>query len=245
MSSACADVRIGGKTVAESFSDSRVAELTKAAMRGDADAVARMVKGGTLVNAEGRDHATPLIWAMYVNNLAGMEALLKAGADPNQKSLGGVSAFTWAAGGDKPKQFELLLRYGGNPNANDTGKIEDRPLSRAAAQGRLENVKLLVAAGADVNAHDERNENAAVLAISVTGNYEIAAYLLKQGFKNDLTKLARTAEIRQIPVDSDMRPWREEVIATLKERGVQFPAFVPCYPPGDPRRKEKNCKKSK
>ncbi len=37
MSTACTDVRLGGKTVEESFSDLRFVELTLAAIRGDTD----------------------------------------------------------------------------------------------------------------------------------------------------------------------------------------------------------------
>jgi hypothetical protein len=102
-SAGCATSRLGGRTVAQTFEDPRVARLAQA---------------GAAVNAVGHEEATPLLWALY---LVDMEA--------------------------------LLLRYGGDANAR--GKIDDRPLARAAAQGRLERVKLLVAAGADVNVDDK------------------------------------------------------------------------------------------
>ena len=37
MNTACTDVRLGGKTVEESFSDLHVVKLTLAAVRGDTD----------------------------------------------------------------------------------------------------------------------------------------------------------------------------------------------------------------
>lgn len=240
---ACAEVRLGGKTIAESFADPRVVELTQAATQGNADTVARLVKAGVTVNAMGHEASTPLLWALYVNNLVGMEALLKAGADPNQKTAGGVSVLTWAAGGDKPAQLALLLRYGGNANADDTGKIEDRPLSRASAQGHLENVKMLLQAKADVNVHDEYGSSAAHKAVA-QGNFDLVAYLLESGYTFDLQSLAKGVEMRQVPPDSDRQRWKDKVIEMLKARGVKFPAFIPCYPPGDARRKEENCKKS-
>jgi len=234
-------VKLGGRTVAETFDQPKVVDLIEAAMRGHANEVQRLAGAGADVNAIGHDGSTPLIWAMYANNLEGMEALLRAGADPNQASFGGVSALAWAAGSNKPRQLELLLRYGGNPNANDTGKIVDRPLSRAAAQGRMKNVQMLVAAGADVNAHDDHGNSAADQA-SAMGNFDIVAYFLEHGYSAELQSLASGVEIRAVPPDSDQQRWKDKVIVMLKQRGVKFPAFVPCYPPGDPRRKEENCK---
>lgn len=135
--------------------------------------------------------------------------------------------------------------YGGNPNADDTGKIDDRPLSNAARQGRLENVKLLVAAGADVNAHDEWGNSAPNFAIAVTGAFDVVAYMLEHGYTHDLQRLAAGVEIRQIRSDSEQLPWKQKVIDMLKELGVTFPAFIPCYPPLDSRRNEEDCRKVK
>lgn len=242
---ACAELRLGNHTPSEAFSDPRVVVLTKAAIKGDRERVAQLAREGVPLNVVGAEDATPLMWALYANNLVGMEALLQAGADPNQRAVKGWSPLTWAAGGDKPEMLALLLRYGGNPNSDDTGKIDDRPLSVAARQGRLENVKLLVGAGSDVNAHDDYGHSAPNYAITITGNYEIAAYLLEHGYTHDLQALAATVEIRHVSPDSDRRRWKDKVIEMLKARGVTFPAFIPCRPPGDPRRNEEDCKKSK
>jgi uncharacterized protein len=243
MLAACATVRMGGKTVFEVFDDPKAVELTLAAMRGDSEEVARLARAGAPVNLTGEGQCTPLIWAQYVNNLAGMGALLKAGADPNQKTVAGVSALTWAAGSDKPKQLALLLQYGGNPNADDTGKIEDRPLVRAAYHSRFENVRTLLAAGADVNVHDKYAESAPKKSVSM-GDFETVAYFLDHGYTYDLQSLARSVEIRVVPRDSDRQRWKDTVIEMLKARGVRFPAYIPCYPPGDPRRNEENCRRS-
>ncbi|MBO3273849.1 ankyrin repeat domain-containing protein [Pseudomonas schmalbachii] len=234
-------MQIGGQALDDEFSDPNLVELIEAAMVGKIEKVAGLVAQGVNVNAIGDKGTTPLLWVQHANNLAGMEALLKAGANPNQKTVGGVSPLVWAAGGDNPEQLSLLLSHGGNPNSNDTGKIEDRPLSRAAAQGRLSNVKILVSAGADVNAHDSYELNAAALAFMVTGNFEITAYLLDNGYDYNLQHLARAVEIRQV-TETDKKYWKNIVIEMLKKRGVTFPVYTPCYPPGDERRIEGNCK---
>jgi hypothetical protein len=58
---ACAEVRLGGKTIAESFADPRVVELTQAAARGDAEVIESLVKAGVPVNATGHEGGTPVV----------------------------------------------------------------------------------------------------------------------------------------------------------------------------------------
>lgn len=241
---ACAQMRLGELAVEETFSDARVVELTRAAMSGDTEKVLRLARAGVPINvvSETRVKATPLIWALYAKSLAGMKALLEAGADPNLRSVGGMSPLQWAAGGDRPDMLALLLRYGGRSNGNASIKFEEWPLMLASSQGRLENVKLLVEAGGDINAYDEWNHSAPNYAIAAIGAFDIAAYLLEHGYMHDLQGLARGVEIRHVPPNSERQRWKDKVIEMLKARGVRFPAFIPCYPPGDSRRKEENCK---
>lgn len=241
---ACAGPRIGGYTVESSFSDQAVAKLAKAAIRGDRAEVLRLAKNGVPVNMTGHEDITPLLWTLYMDSPNGMEALLEAGANPNQKSIKGWSPLTWAAGGNKPDLLATLLRHGGDPNSDDTGRFEDRPLPLAASEGRLANVKLLLEAGADINVHDIYGHSAPGQAIAATGSYEVAAYLLERGYSHDIQELAVITDIRHVPPDSDKGRWKEIFIQMLKDRGAIFPAFIPCHPPGDPRRNEEDCRKA-
>ncbi len=76
------------------------------------------------------------------------EILLKAGADPNKKvdQTPLTKALCWV---DPHEKIELLLRYGADPNIpNDDGLY---PIARAAADGLIKVLELLLANGADIN----------------------------------------------------------------------------------------------
>ncbi|WP_024618731.1 ankyrin repeat domain-containing protein [Pseudomonas kilonensis] len=221
-----ASLRLGGNTVSQVFGDAEVVALINAAMEGRAGDVSRLAAQGVKVDEVGSDGTTPLIWALNARNAKGVEALLKVGANPNlvSEKLGGLSPMALLAGGNSLELLELILRYGGD--AKGTGlKRSMKPLDRAAREGRLQNVTLIVAAGADVNDHDEYGKSAAIAAAALA-NFEVVAWLLEHGYTYDLRKLAMYVEVSQVPPDSEAQLWKNTVIDMLKVRGVKFPAFV-------------------
>lgn len=216
-------VKLGQYTAQESYPDPKVVALVEAAWRGDVDKVAKLVADGVDVNTIGKGGATPLMWALNNKSFEGVEALLKAGANPNLYVPEFRSAaINIIAGGDEPKMLALLLKYGGNPNNPGNGEFEDRPLWLAAHQGRLENVKMLLAAGAELNAHDEYGES---IATATTGlaKFEVLAYLLEQGFNHELERVARRVARIDVPDDSEAQQWKLKVNELLKARGVKIP----------------------
>ena len=224
MSAACVGTpKLGQYSAKETYQDPEVVELVEAAWRGDADKITHLAGAGADVNSIGRSGATPLMWALNNKSYASVEAILLAGADPNLYVPDfGFAAINLIAGGDDPKMLALLLGHGGNPNNPGNGSMRDRPLSVAANQGRLENVKLLLQAGADINAHDEYRQSAATATFG-PANFEVLAYLLEQGYKHDLEKTARGVVGRVVPGGSDAERWKLHVIAMLKARGVIIP----------------------
>jgi hypothetical protein len=82
------------------------------------------------------------------------------------------------------EKVRLALRYGANPDRrNDWGEVA---LGYACSWGQLEAAKLLVEAGADVNAIEERAETGdRRTPLDSTRNYpEIAEYLRSKGAKH-------------------------------------------------------------
>jgi len=85
----------------------------------------------------------------------GVEALLKAGADPNAPMTGGLGAkpgrtalhAAIGEGEDRLKIVDMLLRAGANPNAVNQNR-DETPLCDAASGGYYENVQRLIEAGA-------------------------------------------------------------------------------------------------
>jgi hypothetical protein len=216
-------VKLGQYTAQETYQDPKVVALVEAAWKGDAEKVAKLAAEGVDVNSIGKDGVTPLMWALKNKSFAGAEALLKAGADPNlYVPEFGAAAIQLMAGGNEPKMLALLLQYGGNPNDPGNGTLRDRPLWLAASQGRIDNVKMLIAAGAELNAHDEYGASIATATLGLA-KFEVLAYLLEQGFNHDLARIARGVARREVPDDSEAQQWKLKVIELLKARGVKIP----------------------
>lgn len=233
VASACA-VQIGSQSIHQTFTDPKVIELTEAAVADNADKVTQLAKSGANVNAIGKNGTTPLMWALYARKHKGTEALLRAGANPNLvmpiKNSHGEdiphTAMYYVSQGEDAELLRLVLQYGGNPNDATDGKVRNRPLSLAATEGRIDNMKLLISAGADVNAHDEFDDSAAENAIGARANYEGVVLLLEHGYNFNLPSLAKSISIIKLPVNDSQYPWREKAISILKERGVEVPKKI-------------------
>ncbi len=90
-------------------------------------------------------------------NLGVLEALLEAGADPNQEIANGSDILETALVFDNESVAELLFRHGADVNH----KIGDRPvLIDAVMKKRASISKLLIRAGADVNAQNKLGRTA-------------------------------------------------------------------------------------
>ncbi|ERE16316.1 hypothetical protein O166_03765 [Pseudogulbenkiania ferrooxidans EGD-HP2] len=228
----------------EAYRNPQAVALVKAAVHGDVETVTQLAAAAPgLVNTLEDGAVPPLLWAICADNVEGFEALLKAGADPNLGGSGhgpgdgkghgrkengtiireGWSAMLLAAGSGNPAFLRLALRYGGDVNAAKGKRVEpNQPLLQAAYHGLFDNVKTLVAAGADINTKDIRT-TAPEYAIAVGGRFDIAVWLLQQGFHHDLLSLALGAEICQVPLNSPLQRSKEQLINMLRAQGLVFP----------------------
>ena len=114
------------------------------------DIVEWLLMAGADVNKADARGRTPLMGAPD-EGLA--QLLLDAGAEVDRVDEYGGSALTHFA--EKPELTSvvaLLLKAGANPNLTDSYRI--RPLHRAAREGAEQNVRLLLAAGAEVEPVD-------------------------------------------------------------------------------------------
>ena len=146
--------------------------LMMAARTGKTDAIEVLLEGGVKVNAaETWGGTTALMWAAAERHPAAVKALIDHGADVNARSN-----FVAAANG---RGFE-----GRTPSARTSAQGAEEfasgsltPLMFAAREGDVESARLLVAAGADVNAVAGDGKDALGLAI-FNGNYELASLLV-------------------------------------------------------------------
>jgi ankyrin repeat protein len=213
---ACGGIEYGGMTPEQAFGPKEAA-LVQAAAAGDLEKVRQLIAEGAHVNARGPEGTTPLVWVLADGNLAGAEALLKAGSDPNLKFAGQESAMSLAAAGNRPKVLELLLRHGGDPNL--TGPQGRHLIMLALLAQQPKNMQLLLDHGADVNAHDPIDGRTAAVVAVGQGRFDLAVMLLEKGLDYNLPRLARAVETRLIPKDSPQQKWRAKLVDMLRKHG--------------------------
>jgi len=183
-----------------------VTPLQLAAMNGSASMIDKLLKAGAEANAALTPSGdTALMMAARTGTPEAITVLLEAGANVNAKeSWGGTTALMWAASEQHTAAVKLLLDHGADVNArsnfvaaaNGRGfegrtpavpkaeqKVEEfasgwlTPLMFAAREGDLESARLLVNAGANVNAIAGDGKDALGLAI-FNGNYDFASFLI-------------------------------------------------------------------
>ncbi len=162
-----------------------VTPLMACARAGSADAVELLLARHADVNAKDtRRRQTGLMWAVAQQHTEVVRLLIEQGADVNAKSH--------MPGGFTPLQF---LTYGvrrrdpTGPDSLEPGDVHPDPSSSrggftavmfAARQGDRDSARLLVDAGANVNASSPDYGSALVVAAS-TGHEPVALFLLEKG----------------------------------------------------------------
>jgi ankyrin repeat protein len=146
------------RALLESEADVNAAEpdgttpLHWAANRSDPETAAALIENGASVNASNRYGVTPLVAAcMGTGDVAVVELLLDAGADPDSAMPSGQSALMTAARSGKADVVDLLVARGADIEAREQWRGQNA-LMWAAAEGHPDTIKTLVEAGADVHA---------------------------------------------------------------------------------------------
>lgn len=126
-----------------------------------------------------------LHYAVMYNNEGALALMLEKGADPDFASTDpdiGTPLFYLMGkeGADLPNLTQALLDAGANAEftAEGTGFT---PLMAAVMMNKIESVKLLVAAGVDLNARDIENDATALAYANALGHAEIADLLVQAG----------------------------------------------------------------
>jgi ankyrin len=201
-----ADLLIGAGARVSAANREGVTPLQLAALNGSAAMIDKLLKAGANPNAPLTPSGdTALMMAARTGKPEAIRVLLESGANVNAKeSWGGTTALMWAVAEHHSAAVTLLLDHGADANArsnfvaaaNGRGfegrtpaapkadqKVEEfasgwlTPLMFAAREGDVESARLLVNAGADVNAIAGDGKDALGLAI-FNGNYEFASFLV-------------------------------------------------------------------
>lgn len=153
--------------------------LMSCANTGIVQAVSDLLQHGANVNAsENREGQTALMWATAERHPQVVKVLVDAGANVNARSklipepepyiiesAPGETVF----GANYPKTIRFAKTSGGFT-----------ALDFAAQQGDLESAKILVEAGADINAPHPEHGGALIIAIA-SGHEDLSRYLVEQG----------------------------------------------------------------
>ncbi len=152
-------------------------DFFSAALEGDLDTVKQALanpKAATHADPDGR---TALMLAAFNGHDNVLEALIAAGATVDALDNTKRSALMYACTGPTPKTVELLIKHGANVNLAD-GEEHWTPIMFAAAEGHLENVRILLNAGADPTAADIDGEDS-ILFASSKGFQDVADLITK------------------------------------------------------------------
>lgn len=136
----------------EVFADPKVAELAQAVADGNAARVHALAAQVDL-STRGDKQVTLLQWAVLNRSLAGMKALLDAGADPRQPGMDGDTVVHTAAMADDPAYLAELLARHVDPNVPNASNGAG-PLRAALMGDREAQFRALMAAGANPNLAD-------------------------------------------------------------------------------------------
>ena len=164
---------------------SSMTPLMSASARGDLKAVKHLLNSGADVRLRTKDGETALYEAIEwrhpkQSNLPIVEALLHAGANPNETEIYGLSALQVSLTRDhiNPDVTLLLLRSGAKV-PRDCPK-SDSVVSLATQDSSLEVINALIEKGAPVNCQDEHGQTALHWA-ALNGQADRVALLLKNG----------------------------------------------------------------
>lgn len=222
------------------FENTPVWEVAQAIEKNDTTKVRNLLtsKYRAYIDYQERKFGQSLLnWSVYAGHYPSVKVLAEMGANPNLKSYDSTSAFIQAANHHETVDYlKTLLLHGGDVNsvANIDGPQHLRTPLIAAAKS-LENVKLLIDAGANPNyeySSDGVVQSALVYAF-YSDNIDIIKYLIidvgvncknATGFTIEGDSLYVNNELRLLPypIGSPEYKKKMEVVEFLKKQGIDY-----------------------
>jgi len=203
--------------------------VADAAMRGDAESVRTLLRGGADVNAAQGDGMTALHWAALNGDLKTMNLLLYAGAATEPLTrVGAYAPLHLASARGHAAAVARLLEVGSKPGAFTATGVQ--PLHLAAQAGSADAVKALLDRGADINARDKTHGRTPLIFAVSQNRLEAMKMLLARGAD---ARLATTAiDYRErAAVDNQSRQVRDRIVSATLGRTVNSNININDPPP--------------
>jgi ankyrin repeat protein len=198
-------VMLGGGAQA---ADDSLAALVRA--KDHDGAVALLAKGADAKSRE-VDGTTALMWACYNGDADLVERLLKAGADVGAVNDYGASALQTAAVVADPRIIKALLKAHVNPDSpNPEGQTA---LMVVARSGNVESAKLLLDAGAMVDAREQWGDQTALMWAASEAHPEMIKLLIDHH--------------ADVNAHGAIRDWQRRVTAEGRPKNENHGGFTP------------------
>ncbi|WP_066218722.1 ankyrin repeat domain-containing protein [Formosa haliotis] len=152
-----------------------IAALLEAAQNGNLEAISYALGQGFDPNTSGEENRTTLMLAAFNGHTSVVKALLDSGATVDLRDTTDRTALMYGCTGPFASTVKLLVESGAQVNLKDNHE-QWTPIMFAAGEGQIEVMKILLDAGADVNAVDVDGESSYDFAMS-NKHMEAAAFL--------------------------------------------------------------------
>jgi quinoprotein dehydrogenase-associated probable ABC transporter substrate-binding protein len=154
-------------------------ELNDAIVANDVDRVAYLLTHEAQANSYDGEGYTPLISAIRFGFVAVATYLIEHKADANLIDRSGWTPLMWATWGDNPALVKMLIAHGAKLDAMDNDGLT--PLAIAAQNAKVKATRVLLDAGADVNAPVTKGGYTPLMLASLSGSNELATSLIEHG----------------------------------------------------------------
>ena len=168
-----------------------------------AEVIEALIAKGANPNATTASGMTPLHTAVSHNRLDAIRALLKGGADPNNKATrSGLSPLHFAK---SPEAIKLLLAHGGNLNIRSP-----KGLTPAHLVSDADTIKVMALRGAKLNAKDSQGATPLDYARLNDKSTKLIDTLVVFGAKNTPQALKQLQEKEESDAEEEEGEWEEE-----------------------------------
>ena len=158
-----------------------ITPLTIAAEKGNMEIIKMLVEdGNALVNEASSYGVTPLIAAAAAGNDEAVAYLVGQGANVSAKDDWGKTALIYAATLDNPKLVSSVIKLD-KTAVNLPDNLGNTALIYAAQKGLLDNMKILLANGANANYRNPATGISAISAAAAEGNSAAIRMLVRTG----------------------------------------------------------------